>query len=308
MTIEERMEKLERELVQARHRNRWQLGALILVLAGLGLTLARVWTKPAGIAHSQTDDATTKVIHANGFVLEDVNGAVRARLDLVDGYPAMRLLDATAKPRVILGAPKEGPSLVLVDWTAKNGAVLSALEGGPSLAMGDASGSNAVSLGVSKEGPDLLLTDKTGKNRVGLYLSDDEPALRLCDRNGKTVVHLTATVGAPWLFLYGLPGKSYARLGADELALADEKGRVRARMELATGWPMLDLMDEQENIRTVLHLGKEGPTLRFSDEKGTGRLTLGANKTVMPDGTQVSHPESSLWLFGPDGKGLWSAP
>jgi len=35
---------------------------------------------------------------------------------------------------------------------------------------------------------------------------------------------------------------------------------------------------------------------------------LGTGRTVLPDGREITYPESSLRLFGPDGKTIWHAP
>jgi hypothetical protein len=68
------------------------------------------------------------------------------------------------------------------------------------------------------------------------------------------------------------------------------------------------LEDERGTIRAGLVSSKDGPTLGLTDEKGTLRASLGESKINMPDGKTITYPESSLLLFGPDGKGLWHAP
>jgi hypothetical protein len=45
----------------------------------------------------------------------------------------------------------------------------------------------------------------------------------------------------------------------------------------------------------------------LSDENGRIRFAVGGTEMVLTDGKTVAYPESSLILFGPDGKILWSA-
>lgn len=81
MTIEERLEKLEREL-------------------------SRV---------NQAVGGTFNELRAYKFVLEDENGKSRAVIGVSKDGPALRLLDENGKPRVELSIWKDGPGLVLLD-------------------------------------------------------------------------------------------------------------------------------------------------------------------------------------------------
>ena len=92
------------------------------------------------------------------------------------------------------------------------------------------------------------------------------------------------------------------------LTLFDEKGKGCAGLSVYKDTPSLFLRDKNDQLRADLALSKNGPTLNLSDENGKTRAALGANQTARPDGTQTKYPESSLFLFGPDGKTLWSAP
>jgi hypothetical protein len=35
---------------------------------------------------------------------------------------------------------------------------------------------------------------------------------------------------------------------------------------------------------------------------------LGAGQTITPDGRKITYPESSMRLFNPEGKVIWSVP
>jgi hypothetical protein len=95
--------------------------------------------------------------------------------------------------------------------------------------------------------------------------------------------------------------------GEPSLELSGEKGKSRA-VFAASKDMTLGLYDEKGEIRAGLGLNKDGPSLDLFDENSMTRAVLGVQETKQPDGTETKHPESSLWLFGPNGKRLWSAP
>ena len=78
MTTEERLEKLEQELARANRRNRWLMAVVVLAVVGawIGLDMyADHSRRPSpGSRH------LPKVIRANEFILEDVDGKTRAGL------------------------------------------------------------------------------------------------------------------------------------------------------------------------------------------------------------------------------------
>jgi len=71
--------------------------------------------------------------------------------------------------------------------------------------------------------------------------------------------------------------------------------------------PALVLADENGRPRASLAISKDGPSLSLWDEKGVGRFAAGKTKAISPDGKTIEYPESSLILYGPDGKVIWSA-
>ena len=60
-------------------------------------------------------------------------------------------------------------------------------------------------------------------------------------------------------------------------------------------------------ICAALTVDKDGPSLNLRDEKGKARFIAGKTRLEAPDGKVIEYPESSLVLFGPDGKIIWSA-
>ena len=198
MTIEERLENMERELGRQKRRNRWLLGAIIVLLGGL--VAAGAFKTTVTTAQAQ-GAGTAKLISANNFFLIDENGRPRAALF------------------------------------------------------------------VGKDGPSLSLSDENGKTRVWLRADKDGVGLGLYDENGKNRALLVAGKDGP------------------SLSLGDENGKIRA------------------GLATL----KDSPTLVLFDENGQGRFMAGKAKIITPDGKTIEYPESSLILFGPDGKVIWSA-
>ena len=116
MTIEERLENMERELGRVKRRNRWLLGAILLVAGGL--IVPGMFETTAVRARAQ-GVKTAKEIRANKFVLEDENGKRRAELGVFEDGPRLTMYDKNGKPRAGPGVLKDGPSLVLGDENGK---------------------------------------------------------------------------------------------------------------------------------------------------------------------------------------------
>ncbi len=113
MTIEDRLEKLEKELSRAKGRNRWLLVSLCL---GIGLLAGVCWS---GAASTQPARAALKVVRANEFILEDENGKNRAQLGVDKNGSVLSLYGENGKKRAELGVVKAGAGLVLADEKGK---------------------------------------------------------------------------------------------------------------------------------------------------------------------------------------------
>jgi hypothetical protein len=83
--------------------------------------------------------------------------------------------------------------------------------------------------------------------------------------------------------------------------------KPRAGLIVLKDGPGLNLLDENGKPRAGLGVSKDGPTLILIDENGKGRATVGVTQTTTPDGRTTTYPESSLLLFGSDGKIIWQA-
>jgi hypothetical protein len=138
MDTEERLEKLERELLAEKRRTRRVLAAVGLGVVGV---LALTWGTITPTAQAQGANTGPKVIRATQFILEDETG----------------------KDRAMLVVSKDGPGLTLYDENGQTRAVLSADKDGPVLALNDETGKARAGLGVDKDGSGLDLLDESGR-------------------------------------------------------------------------------------------------------------------------------------------------
>jgi len=183
---------------------------------------------------------------------------------------------------------------------------------GTALNLYDPNGSPCIGLGVDPEGTRLALGGRQGScARVSLDVETDRAGLRLFDENGAPRAGLLMYGYGPGLTLWDGNENLRAALKLDEdgpdLDLSGEKGGG-CLLGVYENVPKLSLCDMNGKPRLGLGVFETGPSIDLPDENGTIRATLGALVTTRPDGTETKHPESSLWLFGPDGKTLWSAP
>jgi hypothetical protein len=172
MTIEERLEKLERELSRAKFRNRWLLAGVGLAV-GIGLV---AWAFGPTAALAQSTRAALTEVRANSFILEDENGKVRAMLITTKDGPRLSLLDENGKPRAGLGVSKDGPSLSLYDENGKDRAGMAMTKDGPKLGLFDENGVRRTMLGAAS-----TVTPE------GKTITYPESSLLLFSPDGKTI-------------------------------------------------------------------------------------------------------------------------
>lgn len=162
MTIEERLEKLERDLSCAKRRRRW-------LVAGAGLLLAAwvvSWAFEPGtaIAEPAKAGAVVREVRAKRFVLEDENG----------------------KRRAVLGVNKRSVMLILLGEKGQVLANLLATKTGASLWLSDEKGEERAVLSAAKDASHLVLLDEKGKQRATLRADKTSGSrLEFLDKNGK---------------------------------------------------------------------------------------------------------------------------
>jgi hypothetical protein len=160
MTIEERLENMEKQLGRLKRRNRWLLGA-ILLLAG-GLIVPAIFETTAFRAGAQVA-GTAKEIRAKAFVVEDENGKGRIMLNVAEDGPILALFDEKGKIRAGLGVAKTGLWLWLYEENTKPRAALGISPSGPGLTLYDENTKPRAALSVDKDGPIMVLLDEKGK-------------------------------------------------------------------------------------------------------------------------------------------------
>ena len=307
MTIEERLENMEQELGRVKRRNRWLLGA-ILLLAG-GLVVPAVFEVTAFRARAQ-GSGTAKLIRANTFILEDENGKVRGMLAVDHLGSGLTLYDEKGMPRTWLAVGKEGPDLNMNDENGNPRASLNVGKDGPMLNLNDENGKTRAWLHEDENGPDLALIDENDKFRATLSVGKNGPELCLNDENGESAAMLTADKGGARLQMIESThqfsaaievSKTGAEMGVDHIK-SGKNFSVKALEDL-----IIVGLNNLFFPRAWLTLSKDGPTLELFDEKNKVRFAAGRSETITPDGKQISYPESSLILFGTDGKVIWSA-
>jgi len=156
----------------------------------------------------------------------------------------------------------------------------------------------------------ILVEDENGKLRASLTVDKDGPALRLWNEKGEGGAVLIVGKDGPWLTFYDEKSPRVLLMvdkGGPWLGLFDENGKTRAWLAVDKDGPALRLRDENDKLRAWLAVDKDGPWLTLGDENGKSRFVAGKTKTVSPDGKTIEYPESSLILYGPDGKVIWSA-
>lgn len=112
MTIEERLENMERELGHVKRRNRWLLGA-VLLMAG-GLVIPAVFKTTAFRARAQETE-----ISAYKFNILDNSGKVCGFLGMGPYGPALFMSNILGKASVIIASEPSGPRIDLYDDTGR---------------------------------------------------------------------------------------------------------------------------------------------------------------------------------------------
>ena len=109
MTIEERFEKLEKELTKTKRHNRWLQAVIGLVVMGLGL----IWLLTKTTATAANEIITAKVIRANKFIVEDASGNGPS-LSVIEDGSVLELFNKDGEIRARLVVGKYGPMLGLL--------------------------------------------------------------------------------------------------------------------------------------------------------------------------------------------------
>lgn len=225
MIPEERIENLERELVQTRRRGRWLLAIVGLCLAGLFFA----WTFRA-----QLPWALPRVIRADSFVLTDEHGNARAQLTTGEEGANLHLLDKNGVLRAALVAYnklEQGPQLSLYGDKKNAFASFGLFGGGARLIMVDSRETVRASLGFNEFGAHLDLRERGDEDAVPV-VSKAEPGLAAHDMNDPfgDVSEVPLEALLPGVSIYDKKGAQRVLLGLKKdgpgLGLYDENGQI----------------------------------------------------------------------------------
>lgn len=181
-TIEERVEKLERE---AGHWRR-----LAMRLYGVSLALGAMLVVILALAATKTAATTQDHIRAKQIDIVDDKGNYRAGIGPYPGGYALWVLDEKQKMRAWLGVSSNGPYLTLHDSKGRTRAWVGVNSVGPGLAMIDDMEIKRAEISVDAGGPQMEMFDGKGNLRVGLAVAETYgPGLQMADDKGKVIWH-----------------------------------------------------------------------------------------------------------------------
>ncbi len=152
MTIEERLEKLEKELARVNRRNHTLLAVIIFGVVLLAAILLESRTTPE-IGTTRTSESISEVedvVRARSFVVIDENGKPRIILAMTENGPKLAFFDENQKYRIGLGEAKEVLGLNLSDENGESRALLFMDKDGPRLSLSDENEKIRATLGINK--------------------------------------------------------------------------------------------------------------------------------------------------------------
>ena len=229
MTIEERLEKLEREFARSERID------LVDAEGGMRAMLAVGEGGPVLLL----------------FDLPQNDGRLlpRAWLGVTKDGPRLSLFDK--KPCVTLVVDKDGPGLILSDEKGETRVGLG--EPRAVLTAGRFGAFLDVAMTMDMDKMRLELHDAAGKLQAQPLHMDDARRINMDLRDAEGKVRVVLTVGAA---------------NQLDFLLHDAEGQMRASLAMGNDWCRLRLCDAVGKTRAVLDVDKDGPGLSLQDEKG----------------------------------------
>lgn len=268
MTIDERINVLDRELARTRRHQRWTtLFAVFVVGASALLGFVSV---PGGNATEAQPDAAN-IVRARMFVVEDENGSVVARLGLDEGWTAPSLQFLQDEKREVMLFPG---NLIL------------------------SGGDNSAWLATGKMTGAELRFSKGGKTQLALIGVDSPPTP---PEERQAAIEMWEETKAEVKMRF--PDVSW-----EPPAPTFKDFERRGLLIFQAGQGPNVLLGGEGTLRAALYVLDDKPALKLLDSNGVGRAVVGSTETETPDGKTTRWPESSLLLFGSDGELRWSAP
>ena len=255
----------------------WRVATLerrlrLAVRAGVTLPLIAAAALMLGQAPASNQPAK-RVIEAEEFLVRDKDGRPRIRIGPDPTIPSIKILDSEGKPIVLLQGSSALVHSAMVQVQAKNGMTATLSAGSDDVHL-------SLRTGMEKEEVEDLL--RRGKEAFLAHAEKPDPkrswlSLSLDERRAQVSI-----------WKGGQPRGSWSvEDDTTQLYLADRNGAVRGMWEIRDEMPSLYLLDSQMK----------------------SRLVLGASQLKdMSAGSVTRRTESSILLFGEDGKVIYSAP
>ena len=174
MTIEKRLEYVERELVRARFINR------LMAALGIGMVLL-MWFFSPGTPTAQ--DRVLDEVRAKSFTIVDESGNTCVKL----AKTGLVILEKNGLPCIMLGVVDERGLLFLFDEKGTNRVGLVITEGKSTLFLSDENGNNRAQLNCNAGNSGLSLSDENGNTRFGVIVSEKDQGLALVDEQGNPI-------------------------------------------------------------------------------------------------------------------------
>ena len=258
------------------------MGVLALGLVWAGILLPVFGTSQFARLKTAADTLTTemerlqaanrKMVESECFVVRDSDGKQRASLAAGADGVGLFLLDENGKLRVTLLMGHDNKIGLAMAGETEKVLVLLSPKG---LGLHDDKGALRAGLTIQERGSALLLSGEKGCGRVAVATTKTGPTVSMQDENGTVRAQLSST----------------------GLSLHDEKGIIRAFLEVEEEGSGLVLSDEKGTDRAILAASKNGPLLGLFGQDGTPRASLTAREGA-----------ASLFLARENGEPMWTAP
>lgn len=231
MTIEHRLEALERELAATKRRHH-----RLFIVVLFAIILLAVAGAPEGDGSSavmaQDEQVVAQVVRARRFVVIDEAGTERAVIAANGKRSWLELFDDRGTKRATLTVDTEvpglSPALRLYNELGKDQVSLVAGNSSGGLWVDDTTGQLRAELCVEDSGSSwFAINDKTGKSKVELntYERGSQLTLDVDKKNGLGRANPRAALivrrSGPWLSLFGNFAQQRAEIGATHVVLKD---------------------------------------------------------------------------------------
>jgi len=254
--------------LEQRLRLATRVGLLFPLIAGCALILGQ--TLPS-------DQQSKRVIEADEFLVRDRHGNPCIRIGAENNTPSVKILDSQGDAIVVLQGFNDSTHEGLVLVRAKNGMT-------GSLSAGSAHVNLSLSTGMDKKALEKWMRDvaEGGKDAFIAGAKNPDP------KQSWVKLSLDERTNEISIWKGGQPrGSWFAEDDYTQIYLSDKDGKARGVWDIAYGAAALTLLDSAMKSRLVL--GRE----ELKDVKS---------------GTVQRRSESSILLFGEDGKVIFSAP